>query len=416
MGYVRKRRWISEIGGIGVPRRDRRGASYDAFVPDPLVGRPFAFEAEVAADIADAELAIARLDFQATVLTDTEALARLLLRAESVASSHIEGLSVSPQRLLRAAADRAAGNDIQDVTALEVLANVDVMTYALREAVEPISVERFLEIHRRLLSQTQFAQHAGSLRTIQNWIGGSRYNPLSAQFVPPPADEVARLMNDLCAFCNDHSLPAVAQAAIAHAQFETIHPFVDGNGRTGRALIHMILRRRGLATRVTPPISLVLATRSQDYIAGLQATRYIGTPSSQQALTVANGWVSNFAAACRRAVADAEGFERRVEELQRDWRRRLGPMRADSTALRLLARLPAAPIITAREAQVLVGRSFAAVNAAIESLVNARILAQTRVARRNRAFEARELIDAVTALERQLAGPPGASTILNYGR
>jgi hypothetical protein len=95
---------------------------------------------------------------------------------------------------------------------------------------------------------------------VQNWIGGSSFNPCSAAFVPPPPDHVAGLIEDLCAFANDDSLPAVAQAAIAHAQFETIHPFVDGNGRTGRALIHVILRRRGLASRILPPVSLVLAT------------------------------------------------------------------------------------------------------------------------------------------------------------
>jgi Fic family protein len=102
--------------------------------------------------------------------------------------------------------------------------------------------------------------HGDHLRDRQNWIGGSEHNPCLAAFVPPAARVVPDLLADLCSFFNDESLPAVAQAAVAHAQFETIHTFADRNGRTGRGLIHLVLRRRGLATRVLPPVSLVLAT------------------------------------------------------------------------------------------------------------------------------------------------------------
>ncbi|WP_201295193.1 MULTISPECIES: Fic family protein [Nocardia] len=109
---------------------------------------------------------------------------------------------------------------------------------------ESITEDVLLEIHRRLLAGTRLAEHGGSLRDVQNWIGGSSFNPCSAAFVPPPPELVPELMEDLISFCNSDDLPAVAQAAIAHAQFETIHPFIDGNGRTGRALIHLILRRR----------------------------------------------------------------------------------------------------------------------------------------------------------------------------
>jgi len=121
-----------------------------------------------------------------------------------------------------------------------------------------------LDFHQRLLAGTRLDAHAGAIRQEQNWIGGSSYNPCSAAFVPPPPEYVPDLLDDLCQFCNSDDIPAVAQAAIAHAQFDTIHPFVDGNGRTGRALIHLVLRRRGLATRVLPPVSLVLATWADD--------------------------------------------------------------------------------------------------------------------------------------------------------
>jgi Fic family protein len=214
-------------------------------------------------------------------------------------------------------------------------------------------------------------------------------------------------MEDLCDFCNRDDLPAVAQAAIAHAQFETIHPFVDGNGRTGRVLIHVILRRRGLAPKVVPPISLVLATWSADYVTGLMRTRYHGDPDGDEAVEAANAWTSFFAGACQRAVADAEAYERRVLELRETWRERLGRVRKSSALDLLLDALPGAPMITVQGAAALIGRSVQAVNEAIPRLVEAGVLKQTTVGRRNRAFEATELIDSFTALERQLASPDG---------
>ena len=135
------------------------------------------------------------------------------------------------------------------------------------------------------------------------------------------------LLDDLMGFCNDDSLPALAQAAVAHAQFETIHPFVDGNGRAGRALIHMVLRRRGLGLRILPPVSLILATWSQDYIDGLNGTRYVGPSNSAEAHAGINSWIARFASACNRSTEDAGHFEDRVRELQSGWRGRVGCIR-----------------------------------------------------------------------------------------
>jgi Fic family protein len=214
-------------------------------------------------------------------------------------------------------------------------------------------------------------------------------------------------MVDLCAFCNTDDLPAVAQAAIAHAQFETIHPFVDGNGRTGRALIHLVLRRRGMAERVLPPVSLVLATLSRSYIDGLTAFRYVGSPHSPRAVEGLNTWVGRFAGACTRSVQDATEFEVRAAELETSWRERLGSIRANSATDLILRILPGAPILTADGAAMLIGRTFNPANDAIKRLVEAGILRQVNIGRRNRAYEAPEIIAAFTALERQLASPEG---------
>ena len=407
MSRVIRRRWESDHTG---PRRsDNRGCEYEAYVPDRLAERSFTFEGQVAADVADAEAAIARLNLEATSLVDTEALARILLRAESVASSRIEGLQIGARRLQRAEAARNLGDTPTDVTAVEVLGNIDAMVYGISQVQtgDAITVELLLEIHDRLMAGTRLEEYGGRFRSEQNWIGGSDYNPCNAAFVPPPPEYVESLIEDLIGFANDDSLPPVAQAAIAHAQFETIHPFVDGNGRTGRALIHLILRRRGLSPRVLPPLSLILATWAKDYVGGLAATRYQGPSTSKAASAGTNLWVARFAGACVRAVDDARSFEHTAQSIQAGWRERLGRIRARSATDLLVGVLVGAPVVTVNSAAAMIDRSFIQTNEAIDRLVEAGVLKQVTVGRRNRAFEAPKIIEAYTALERQLASPSG---------
>lgn len=296
-----------------------------------------------------------------------------------------------------------------DVTAVEVLANIDAMAWAV-ECTKPsadIRLDDLLEVHRRLLTGGPASNWAGVVREEQNWIGASAYHPCTAAYVPPPPEAVPSLLADLVAFCNSDGLPAVAQAALAHAQFETIHPFVDGNGRTGRALIHMVLRRRGMVSRTLPPVSLVLSTWSRDYETALMQTRYAGSPDSEAARVSANRWMMLFAAACRRAAEDVKAFEDECLALQRTWRQRVGPVRSDSATDRILKSLPGAPILTVQVACGLTGRSVQSVNEAVARLVEAKVLKQTTVGRRNRAFETPEVIRSFIDLERRPASPMG---------
>src|SRR6185503_1455836 len=148
-----------------------------------------------------------------------------------------------------------------------VLGNVRAMDEAIRLAAGQarLTVDTICRIHARLFQGTADARLAGVLRDRQNWIGGRADNPYRADFVPVPEDRVRPLLDDLCKFIERDDLPALAQAAIAHAQFETIHPFEDGNGRVGRCLIHYVLRKRALATSFVPPISAVLAANGRTY-------------------------------------------------------------------------------------------------------------------------------------------------------
>jgi Fic family protein len=407
MSKLIQRHWTAD--GSGFTRKERLGCDYDAYVPDPLLERSFNFEGEVAATVAQAEAAILQLNENATTLLNTEALARILLRAEAVASSRIEGLVVGVRRLLHEQVNREMGEKSTDVTAAEIISNIDAMSMAVDSvrAGDTITLDQILQFHERLLEGTRLSRHGGQLRQVQNWIGGTEYNPCAAEYVPPPAELVRELMGDLIAFSSDDVLSPVAQASIAHAQFETIHPFVDGNGRTGRALIHMILRRRGLAERVLTPVSLILATWSKAYVNGLDGYRYHGSPDSKAAHDGINAWVSQFSIACVRACKDATSFEIQAKAFEDEWREKVGKVRANSATDLLLKALPGAPVVSVAGAAKLIGRTFPAANNAISSLVEAGILKQITVGSRNRAYEAPDIIAAFIGFERELSSPAG---------
>ncbi|MDP9349773.1 MAG: Fic family protein, partial [Gemmatimonadota bacterium] len=297
---------------IYAPARYRRACKYEAFLPDPLRGLPLSLAAEVAGVVSEAEAAIRRLNDAAQPALAP--LARLLLRTESIASSKVEGMQLGVRELARAEARMESGGRAGP-TALEVLANIDAMELAVHQAaaVERFSVEEILAIHRLLMEGALNAHVAGRLRTGQNWIGGNDYNPCGADFVPPPPEYVVALLEDLCDAVNHEVLPPLVQAALVHAQFETIHPFDDGNGRTGRALIHVVLRRRGLAPAYVPPISVILAAARDRYVEGL--TRFREDRIGE--------WIEQFAATAAGAAHLATAYLRAVQALQARWRRQL---------------------------------------------------------------------------------------------
>jgi Fic family protein len=401
-----RQRWTSSFEGMS--RLDRQGCEFDAYLPDPLAGWDLALPADLVADLTDAEDAIRQLNTSTTSHVSLEGLARFLLRAESVASSKIEGLEAGPRRLLDAEVVLTQGGDAADRIAVEVLANVAAMEAAveLGSSTGTITLDDLLGIHRTLMERSSMPHIGGVVRTTQNWIGGSSYNPCSAAFVPPPPESLEVLLQDLLTYVNGDDHPTLVQAAIAHAQFETLHPFADGNGRTGRALIHVILRRRGLALRFVPPISLVLATWASDYIAGLTAYRHVGAPDSPERSTGAGTWLRTFATATHRSCHDAEAYANKIDTLDARWRDQLGRVRANSAVELLLDVLPGVPVITVESAARLIGRSEMRTGEAVNRLEAAGVLRQRNVGRqRYRVFEAADVVDLFTGLERALASP-----------
>ena len=395
-------------------RRDRGGCSYDAYLPDLLADWNMDIPADVAADIADAEAAVRSLNDAGTKHVSLEGLARFLLRAESVGSSRIEGLSAASRRLAKAEVALALGGDPADSIAVEVLGNIAAMESAIEIANKAKRFGRaeLLSIHRTLMDRSPTKQLGGRIRTEQNWIGGSSFNPCRAAFIPPPPEHVDELLDDLFDYVNGDAHSPLVQAAIAHAQFETIHPFADGNGRTGRALIHVILHRRGLAPKFVPPISLILATWSNDYVAGLNHFRHVGERDSHERSAAAASWMRTFAAAAHRACIDAQRYSQQISKITAKWRESIGRVRAKSGTDLLLQVLPGAPIVSVQSASMLIGRSKARTTDAVRTLVEAGVLKQRNIGRkRDRVFEASRVLDLFTGLERALASPTGDTLV-----
>jgi Fic family protein len=383
------RRWEGDPGAYG-GRRARASLTYQAFVPDPIeaLDPPTTFEAADA--VAAAEEAVRELNASGSV-TGLEAIGALLLRSEAIASSRIEGYELSQRNLARALIDPRAARG----TARTVAANVVAMeeAIALGEADRPLTGDDIRAIHRTLMAGEPDRVTPGEYRREQNWIGGRLDSPLDARYIPPPEAEVEPLMGDLVAFVNRDDLPGVAQAAITHAQFETIHPFLDGNGRVGRCLIHVVLRRRGVAPRFVPPISVVLAARANHYVAGLDGFRE-GRISE---------WCASFAGACERASRLSTELAEETARLEADWYERAGRPRRDSSAARIIAALPAQPITSAAAIRVAIGASHQRALDGLKALAEAGVVRQITEGGYDRRYAADELFALLEAYEERIA-------------
>jgi Fic family protein len=394
MDHTELERIWQPASGLG-SRRAHAPARYRAYVPAEIADRDWTLESGTAEALAEAERACRAIEAHAGAV-GLDTVARQLLRSEAVASSKIEGLLLSHRRLAKATAVPES-----DVNAQSVLGNVAALeaAYELAHSSQRFSLAAFRSIHRRLFEGTPDERLGGMIRTRQNWIGGDATSPVNADFVPPPEGEVERLLVDLAEFCDRTDLPPVLQAAVAHAQYETVHPFMDGNGRAGRALIGMVLIRRRVCDRVLPPVSLILAGDADTYVRGLGAYRY-GDEAD---------WFAFFAGATARAATVTETLAARVSDLQGRWIEAAGNPRAGSAPRKLIQALPAHPVLTFRTAQEITGLRREASRRALNRLEEAGVLHETTAGKRNRVWESVGLFDLLDEVEREAGDTRPAS-------
>lgn len=400
--------WESDAAGVA--RRDRRSAGYRTFTPDLLSALPLRIPAELAQASGDIAREIRSLNGPGA--ESLASVARFLLRSEAIASSQIEGLSPSPKQV--ALAELGHHEPVRGISeqARLVANNLTMVREATTRLVEVdrITVADIVALHRALLPEQPLLH---GLRTRQNWIGGSSWHPLNADFVPPRPDQVPALMADLVDYLNGATHAPLIQAALVHAQFETIHPFADGNGRVGRALIHTVLARGGLTTTAVLPVSLVLATLRDTYVGGLNAFRHGLASSDPAADRAVQSWLEVFLSAARIAADQSRTLAVELADLRTEWDERVArhrsdhgvrpTPRADSATARILAALPEAPVLTATTARNILDVSHPAASAALEELREAGVMSTRSIERNATAYLADEALDLITSTERQLA-------------
>ena len=371
--------WSPVEGLLELSRRAQRAAprTYEAAIVPPIAAARLVLDGDLAADLDEATRLLAAFD--AGGAGEIAPFASVLLRSESAASSQIENLTSSARAL--AEAEIGEGNR---ANAAVILGNVRTMQAAL-DLAGRLDEHAVLAMHRALMAQ-QTQHPAGRWRDQQVWVGGSALHPGDAHYVPPVADDVPALMADLVAFMDRDDLPPLAHAALAHAQFETIHPFTDGNGRTGRALLHSVLLHTGVIHRVTVPISAGLLAIRDDYIDALMTYRTGDAEPILRCVTEA----------ARNGTHIGERLVTTLREVRADWAERLSA-RAGSASWSMLDLLLRQPVVTARVVMRELEVSAPTAQSALQRLVDDGILLESTGHRRNRVYRAPAALRALDA-------------------
>ncbi|GGF10767.1 Fic family protein [Subtercola lobariae] len=369
------------------PREDRDFSSYSASIPPRIARLEFRPSTETAALLERAAADVSSLDAGAG--TYLSGLGGFLIRTESVASSKIESIDAAPDEFLRSmagsVASRSADETVAAITALTAF--VDAVGEAGR-----INLDDMLHAHRALMADDLTeSSYAGRIRDVQNWIGGSDYTPRDAIHVPPAPSRLPGLMDDLLAFCARDDISAIAQAAIAHAQFESIHPFTDGNGRIGRALISAVLRRRGLTTTTVPPIASAMLA---------DTTRYFSLVNDYRE-GAADEFVAYLARSASLASTEAVKSAAALAALPAQWKALAEP-RSGSADEHIIESLLAVPVLTSARASTLSSASTSTTFLALDRLTRSSVLRELTGKRRDRVWVAQEVMDELDRLNERI--------------
>lgn len=371
------RPWVaSYTPGEGSRRsQQKHRGPYQACVPPMIADQAVTLDASVLTAATDAATEIARFD---TALgSEIAPFAAVLLRTESAASSQIENLSASARALAAAELGERTGTN-----AAEIVGNVHAMTAAL-ELADQMSVEAICGMHHALLAETH-PDIAGEVRTQQVWIQGGELGPHGAAFIPPHHDLVPAGLDDLVAFLDRTNIPVLVHAAIGHAQFETIHPFVDGNGRTGRAIVHSFLRHAALTRNVTVPISAGLLADTEGYFDAL----------AQYRAGRLEPIVDAFTGAAYSAIANGTQLVDELRAIRASWRHK-NLARSDSRVWAVTELLLRQPVVNAAYVAQQLDTDPDNVHRLLDPLIAAGVVVTAAGPRRGRTWRAPEVLDAL---------------------
>jgi Fic family protein len=370
-------RWVPSAPDAGSRRQQlaARGP-YKAAVLEPIAGiAEIPLSLDTRALVTEATAEIARFD--AEMGSEIAPFASILLRSESAASSKIENLTASARSIALA----ELGNTSKRNASI-IVSNVRAMQAAI-DLADRLEQDAILAMHAALLGDSD-PEIVGGWRTQQVWIGGSDYSPHGAAFVPPHHDRVPAAMDDLVAFLGRENIVPLAQAAVAHAQFETIHPFLDGNGRVGRAMVHSLMRSKRITRNVTIPVSAGLLTNLESYFDALTEYR-LGRPEPIVRL---------MAEASFSSIANGRALVSDLRSVRDRWDQRI-QARSDAAAWKVVGILMAQPVIDSPTVQERLGIPVMSANRAIERLVRDRVLKEVTGRYRDRVYEAKEVLVAL---------------------
>lgn len=372
-------------------------AGYRAFIPNPLPPDPaLAIDPNMQVLLSEADRALGRLDGSIQTLPHPDLFVFMYVRKEAVLSSQIEGTQSSLQDVLAAEAQILAPDRPRDVN--EVVNYVKAMNYGLERLKDlPVSVRLIREIHEKLLQGVR-GRHLtpGALRTSQNWIGPAGCTLQEATFVPPPPHEIAQHLADLERFLHtDTPLPTLVRIGLAHVQFETIHPFLDGNGRVGRLLITFLLCQQHVLLKPVLYLSHYFKQHRQAYYERLQAVRDRGAWED---------WLAFFLQGVIEVSRQATDIARHILTLRERHRSTITEHfgRAAGNGHRVLEHLYEHPIVSVNEVQALIGTTYAAANNLVTKFVATGILKEITGQARNRKF----LYQSYVSLFRDDTGEP----------
>ncbi|WP_164825349.1 Fic family protein [Sinorhizobium meliloti] len=364
------------------------GERVKAFVPPPLPPNPPLEITGLLTRLSAAERALGRLDGVSILLPNKELFLYMYVRKEAVLSSQIEGTQSTLSDLLRFETEAISGEPVDDIR--EVSNYVDAMMFGLERMRQlPLSLRLIREMHQRLLDSGRGGRGSpGEFRTSQNWIGGTR--PGNAMFVPPPANEVMTCLGDWERFIHEEtpSIPPLIKAGLIHVQFETIHPFLDGNGRLGRLLITLFLCATGVLQQPLLYLSLYFKSRRPDYYRLLQEVREYGTWEA---------WLEFFLDGVAETADQAFETANRIARLFHDDRERIvRESERTGSVLQIHEIMRTSPYLTAASAAKRSGLTVPTVNAALDQLQRLGVVEEATGRRRGRVFVYRAYMDILS--------------------